>query len=99
MIKESNGHEFIMNSVFSFQMSTIVFEGKYKYYYLRQYLAAGHRLSGPWMKLSSYTPEHQQENASQVVLGLDHLQGAFYLLFSGAVVALLTLQAETLLPR
>ncbi|XP_050714157.1 probable glutamate receptor [Eriocheir sinensis] len=39
-----------------------------------------------------------QEDASQMVLALDHLQGAFYLLLLGSGVALLTLQAETLLP-
>nr|XP_053632776.1 glutamate receptor ionotropic, delta-1-like [Cherax quadricarinatus] len=37
-----------------------------------------------------------KEENNQVVLGIDHLQGAFYLLFVGSVIALLTLLLEKL---
>ncbi|XP_045123990.1 glutamate [NMDA] receptor subunit 1-like [Portunus trituberculatus] len=39
-----------------------------------------------------------QEDENEVVLGLDHLQGAFYLLFLGSCVAMVTLLLEIFLP-
>ena len=39
-------------------------------------------------------PSFSQLGSGEVVLGLDHLQGAFYLLFAGLLVSLITLLFE-----
>nr|XP_045624240.1 uncharacterized protein LOC123774155 [Procambarus clarkii] len=43
-------------------------------------------------------PHLSYDEDKQVVLSLDHMQGAFYLLLGGSCVALLTLLGETILP-